>query len=139
MPETTTRRPGFKSTRRALWIASLLLVPVPLWVFAEAFVPTARLLELGTVVLITIAVEGPAGVAPLVLALFFGHAAVYTALLWVCSWIFCATIDRIYRPALTPLCTILILGGIVWALSSPVYTTPFHPDLPRSTLWEVYQ
>ena len=52
-----------KTARRALWAAALFLVPVPLLAFADAFVPTMRVVELALVVLITIFVEGPHGVA----------------------------------------------------------------------------
>lgn len=139
MTATTPNSNAPRTPRRILWIASLFLVPVPLWIFAMALVPTARLVELAIIVLITIAVEGPGGVGPLILALFLGHAALYAILLWMATWLLCMIVDKIYRPALGPLCALLILGAVLWSLSLPVYTTPFHANLPHSTLWEVYQ
>ena len=126
------------TARRVLWVAGLLLVPVPLMALADAFVPTARILELGLVVLITILVEGAAGIALLLLALFVGHAVVYAALLWLASWLVTWAIDRVVPTALGATTIVLVVVGVLWTSSMPVYDTPFHSRLPHATLLQVY-
>jgi len=125
--------------RRFLWIAALVLVPVPLLAFAGAVVPTARFVELAVVVLITIFVEGPGGVAPLLLGLFLVHALVYAALLWLAAWGLTWALERAAPAALRVVVWTLVLFGLGWTLSVPVYHTPFHARLPHATLLEVYR
>lgn len=127
------------TARRVLWAAALLLIPVPLLALGDAFVPTARLLELGLVVLVTIFVEGSGGVAPQLLALFFSHVLVYAALLWLAAGALTWAIHRTAPAALGTLTGAAVLAGILWTASVPVYDTPFHARLPHATLLEVYR
>ena len=46
-----------RTAQRVLWVAALFLVPVPLLTFG-AFVPTMRLLELTTVILVSSTPQG---------------------------------------------------------------------------------
>lgn len=125
--------------RRLLWIAALLLVPVPLLIFTEAFVPTARLLELAGVVLITIFVEGSAGAAPAILGMFLVHALVYAILLWVACWLVTAAVARVAPRALGWVTFGLIAAAVTAGIATPLYHTPFQARTPYSTLFEVYQ
>jgi hypothetical protein len=128
-----------KTARRALWAAALFLVPVPLLAFADAFVPTMRVVELALVVLITIFVEGPHGVALLLLGLLAAHIVVYGLLLWLGTRIVAGSIERFAPGALAGITLALIGGGLLVTIAFPVYDSPFHARLPHTTLLEVYR
>ena len=127
-----------KTARRVLWVAALLLVPVPLLAIAEAFVPVARIFELGLVVLITILVEGPGGVAPILLTIFLVHAVVDAAVLWGVAWLLTWGLERVAPAALGPVVLALVVAGCVWGAALPIYHTPFHAQVADATLLEIY-
>lgn len=70
-----------RTARCALWLAALLLVPLPMLQFG-ARVPSVHHLLLGGVCVVTAWIEGGGGVTGLLIALFFGHAVVYALGLW---------------------------------------------------------
>ena len=74
-----------RATRRLLFLALLLLLPLPMLAF-DALVPVVRFLLLGAVCLGMRWVEGPGGVVWQLATLFFGHALVYGAALWAVAW-----------------------------------------------------
>lgn len=127
-----------RTAQRVLWIAFLFLVPVPLLTFG-AFVPTMRLLELTTVIVITIVVEGGHGVALLLLGLFAAHTLVFALLLWIAARILAGLLERIAPAAIGVVTLALVASGLVAAVAVPVYDSPFHARLPHTTLLEVYQ
>ncbi len=128
-----------KTAQRALWVAALFLVPVPVLAFAEAFIPTMRIFELTLVVLITIVVEGAHGVALLLLGFFAGHALVYAAILWLAARVVTSLLERLSPAALGPATVALVTLGLLTAIALPIYDTPFHARLPHAGLLEVYR
>ncbi|MDG2307250.1 MAG: hypothetical protein P8R42_21910 [Candidatus Binatia bacterium] len=127
------------TARRALWTAALFLAPVPLLAFADAFVPTMRVVELALVVAITIFVEGSHGVALLLLGLLAAHIVVYGLLLWLGARVLAASIERAAPAALGGITLALIGAGLLVTIAFPVYDSPFHARLPHTSLLEVYQ
>lgn len=127
------------NAQRALWIAALFLAPVPLLAFADAFVPTMRIVELALVVLITIFIEGAHGVALLLLGLLAAHVVVYALILWLGARIVTAGIERAAPAALGSIIVALVGVGLLMTIAYPVYDSPFHAFLPHTTLLEVYR
>ncbi len=128
-----------KTAQRLLWGAALFLVPVPLMAFADAFVPTMRLLELTMVIVITVVVEGAHGVSLLLLGLFAAHTLVYAALLWFAARALTGVVERLAPAALGPTTAVVVIVGLIVALAMPVYDTPFHAHVPHASLVEVYR
>jgi len=127
-----------RTAQRVLWVAALFLVPVPLLTFG-AFVPTMRLLELTTVILVTVLVEGAHGVALLLLALFGAHTLVFALLLWLAARLLAGLLERTAPAAIGVVTVALVAVGLVATIGVPVYDSPFHARLPHTTLLEVYQ
>lgn len=129
-----------KLARRIFWAASLFLVPVPLLFFVgDPFVPTMRLAELATVVAITIAVEGPHGVAVQIFALLATHTVLYAGLFWLVARAAARVLARMTPASPGPAALAIVAVGFLLACVFPIYTSPFHARLPETTLLEVYQ
>ncbi len=124
--------------RRILFVAGLLLVPVPLFGLADAFVPTTRLAELALVVAVTIAAEGAGGVAALLFGLFAVHVLVWALALWCAAWLLSWTLARLGPLALGRITVAAVLIGVIGASLFRIYDTPFHATLPHATLLELY-
>ena len=127
------------AAQRVLWGAGLILVPFPLLAFADAFVPTLRMLELALIILVAIVVEGAHGVAGLLFGLFFAHAVVYAGVLWLGTQLLTRALARWFPRALAPATGALVILSLVVAVAFPVYETPFHAHLPHANLLEVYR
>lgn len=128
-----------KTARRILWVAALFLVPVPLMAFTDAFVPTMRLLQLTSVILIVILAEGAHGVAALLFGLFALHTVLYAALLWLAARLLTGLLERLAPAALGWVTIALVALGLAIAVSSDIYDSPFHARLPHTSLLEVYE
>lgn len=127
-----------RNVRRVLWLAAIVLVPVPLIGLGSGLAPTAHLLEIAALILAFGVIESMHGVTLQLLASFLIPALLYVALLWPLAW----GVARILTP-LAPLtrlrATLLIVmlcGG--YAAARPVYDTPFSSRSERSTLLGVY-
>ena len=70
------------ATRRLLWLAAFLLVPLPYLVAADGAVPAVRFAMLGGVAAAYAGLVNGSGVAWPLTALLLGHALVYALALW---------------------------------------------------------
>jgi hypothetical protein len=76
-----------RTSRWLLWLAFLLLLPMPMWGPFDAFVPAVRyamLLAAGAAVAWA---EGTAGPVPLILLLFAAHAVAALGLTGLAAWL----------------------------------------------------
>lgn len=104
-----------------------------------AFVPVARYLLLAGVTLGLIAAEGGGEIPHLFLALMLGHALVYTGLLWLVAW----AATRVLWAATPRRASRIVLGlaalGLVLAVVTRPYVTPYSGISLHSNLWVVFQ
>jgi hypothetical protein len=121
-----------------LWVVALLTLPLPLWQLGE-LAPVGRFLLLGGVTLGLVAAEGAGRVPWLVAALFFAHALVYAALLWLASWLAVAGAARLSPRAPARLALALAAAALLLTSLFEVYRTPFAAASGRATLLSVYR
>ena len=121
-----------RAARRLLFLAALLIAPVPMLGFG-AFVPVARYVLLGAVCIGMRVAEGPGGVVWQLTALFLGHALVYAGLLWLAAWLAGRALGALPPPVRNAVVALLVVVGALWAVLSEPYVTPFgttaHSDL----------
>ncbi len=127
-----------RAARWILWLASLAMLPLPMLLF-DARVPVTRFLLLGGVTAVLIVTEGAGQVPMLALALFFVHALLYGAALWlVCGWLTRELARR--APGWLGSATVaFVLVGLAFAIGFDVYVTPFAAFEPRANLLSVLE
>jgi hypothetical protein len=111
---------------RRLWLGGLwLLLPWPIVVMNDAWVPAVRYLILGCVAAAVAVTEGAAGpVGPLVF-FFLGWALLTTLGCWGLAWIVARGLGHL-PPAVASAVSWLCLGvGLLVALFASPYVTPF--------------
>lgn len=127
-------RLGPVAARRVLWLAAILLVPVPYWAIEVERAPVARLVLLAAVTGATAIVE-PGGVGSLV-----GGALVAQALLWLVVWAVVARlVVRLLPAARRGPAVALIVAALLVVSLLPVYHTPFARTGPRANLLGIFR
>jgi len=121
-----------RGARRLLWIAALLLVPLPMLQFG-AQVPVAQYLLLAGVCAAVAVVESGGGVLALLLALFLSHAIVYGLLLWLVAALAARVLGQFSPRARAIASASVLLAGLAVALFGQPYVTPFD-RAPRGNL-----
>jgi hypothetical protein len=110
-------------TRRLLWLALMVALPVPYWLFESGRVPTLWLGELTAFVLAMLLSEGGM-VTRIVAALFVGQTLLFVGVTWLLARVLTRGIARLGsesgRAAATLGAIVLLLG---FALL-PVYRSP---------------
>jgi hypothetical protein len=122
-----------RSVRFWLWIASLLALPVPIWLLGPGHVPVLHILELGLVAIAFGAAEGFRGVVGGSVAIFAGQALVYAAILYALVALLVRAMGR-FRTHLLAFAALLVVA----ACFARVYHSPYHADTSQVTLLEVY-
>ena len=112
------------ATRRILWLALLLLLPLPMLSF-DGFIPVARYLLLGGVCIGMRIAEGPGGVVWQLTALFLAHAVVYALLLWAGAWLAARSLAALPSRTRGLVVAIAVCLCTLWALAAEPYVTPF--------------
>ncbi len=127
-----------RAARWILWLALLAMLPLPMLLF-DARVPVTRFLLLGGVTAVLIVTEGVGQVPMLALALFFVHALVYGAAIWlVCGWL-TRELSRRAPGWLGPVTVAFVLVALAFTIGFDVYVTPFAAVEPRASLLSVLQ
>jgi hypothetical protein len=127
-------RLGPLAARRVLWVAALLLIPVPYWAIEVERAPVARLVLLAAVTGAAMLAE-PGGVGSIV-----GGALVAQAILWLLVW---AVVARLVERRLratwrTPAVALIVAALLVIALL-PVYRMPFARTGPRANVLGIFR
>jgi hypothetical protein len=122
-------------TLRRLWFLGLwLLVPWPLLVYSEAFVPAARYMLLGGVAATVALAEGASGPVGLIVLLLLGYGVVTSVLCWVIAWLVTRVLTRL-PPNIARVITLGCLGGgLLAGLLFEPYRTPFGRALTGGLL-----
>lgn len=127
------------SFRWTLLIAALLIAPLPMAGVDTAWIPVGRMVLLASVTTVVTVVEGSGGVGPMMMALFWGQALLWTAVCWGFSWGFARVLSAA-RPGFRQriaFVLIAILASI--AVLDSIYTTPYSAIGARATLAQVYR
>jgi hypothetical protein len=124
-----------RGARRLLWIAALLLVPLPMLQFG-AQVPVAQYLLLAGVCAALALFEGGGGILAILLALFLAHALVYALGLWAVAALAARLLGRLSPRARAAVTALVVLAGTAVALAGRPYVTPFDRT-PRGNLLSV--
>jgi hypothetical protein len=127
---------GERSTRRILWIAALLLVPLPMLRFG-AVIPVARYLLLGGVTGGLIASEGTGTIPNVFFVLLMLHVLVYAALLYGAARLLARALHAAGPRLARRLALALVAAATLVALTQEIYVTPFAPVSPRASLLDV--
>lgn len=135
--ERSSRRPGSLAVRRILWVAAVLVVPVPLLVVGPGLVPAGRLLELGAVSLALLLAESHQGVVGILTALLLGQGLLWVGVWWLAALVVAGVLARARRAVLLSLAATALL--VTGALLFEIYETPFAAERPRASLLHVYR
>ena len=125
-----------RSTRSILWLAALVLLPLPM-LQVGAMIPVTRYLLLAGVAAGLILTEGAGLIPNAMFALLLGHALVYAGLLWVAAWALAKGLHAAAPRAAGNLALALVAVAVIWAIATEPYFTPFAPDTARANLLRV--
>jgi len=122
-----------------LWIASALLVPLPVLFPGPGMVPAARFLMLGGVSLAVMLFESTRGaVAPLA-ALLLLQGIAWLGVLWLAAALAARLLARLPARARMRATLAIVVAGVVVASTAPIYHTPFAAEAARGNLLHVYR
>jgi hypothetical protein len=122
-----------------LWIASLLLVPLPYLMVVTGLVPVGRFLMLGAICTYVSFFVGSGGVAGTLAWILFGQAALYAVGLGLVAGAVAYGLGRISRSATAAATLVLVALGLVLAVGLEIYHTPFAAESARTNLLGVYR
>jgi len=125
--------------RWLLWVAAVVIVPVPFFLAQTGTVPAARILMLGISTLLLIVVEGAQGKAGVAAGLLLAQAGLYCAVLWLATRILVRLLGRLPRPAAVSMAALLLAVGIAVACGFDVYRDPFRHRALHTNLLHVYE
>jgi len=122
-------------TLRRLWFLGLwLLLPWPLSIIGDAFVPSARYALLAAAAASFALVEGAAGPVASIVALFVGVAAFTTLACWVIAWLMARLLVRLPMAQASAITWASLGTGLFVALFFEPYRTPFGRALTGGLL-----
>jgi hypothetical protein len=112
-----------KATRRVLWAALLLALPVPYWVLEGGRAPTIWLLEVAGYSLAALLAEGGSIVA-LISGLFLVEATLAVLGLRLVAGVVASAIERRISPDRRTIAVALFAGALLIGSLFPIYATP---------------
>ena len=129
-----------KAAAWVLFVALILMWPLPLLGLEGSFVPVARFLELALALSVLAIIEGTGGMVGLFLLVLWGHVLVYAGLLYfVVRLLRRFAFDRLSGGACA-LIVVLAVGGLFgWSAFGRPYDTQFHHSDAHASLFEVYR
>lgn len=124
-----------QGARRILWLALVVALPVPYWVFEGGWVPTIWLYELAGFTLAVLFTEGGSIVA-LITGLFVLQAVVATAALYVIARFATSVLDRSLpndrrTAGVTAVIALVLVGALFRIYSTPLVAGGEHINLVR--------
>jgi hypothetical protein len=116
-------------TLRRIWFLGLwLLLPWPIFVFGDAFVPAVRYALLGAVTLAIAVAEGAAGPVGLILVLFTLMTAGTTLACWLLAWVTAKLLGNLPAPAQRA----ITFGALAFALVCALLFEPYRTSFGRA-------
>lgn len=126
-----------ESARRWLWIAALLVMPVPFYLAEVEWAPVLRLAFLSSLFGAVALAEGGAKVAGL-MTMGLIQTLAYLGLFWLAAGLAAQLFARIASPPLR----VAAVGTVIFLLFTssllPIYETPLSSTRLRSTLWQLF-
>ena len=120
--------------RRAWFLGLWLLLPWPLSVIGDAFVPSVRYALLACAASSVALAEGAAGPVALIVALFVGIAILTTSACWVIAWAIAKLLARLPAAQASTITWACLGFGLIVALFFEPYRTPFGRALTGGLL-----
>jgi hypothetical protein len=127
-----------RAVRRLLWVAAILVAPLPILALGPGLVPAAHQIEIGLLALAFGVIESMQGVTLTLAAAFLVPGVLYAALLWVPAWVLARGLATLPPPTRTRFALLLVMLAVAFGLARPVYETPFSSRSARSSLLAVY-
>ncbi len=128
-----------RTSQWALWLTSVIVVPVPFFLIESGWVPTARLLQLGGVCFALMITEGTQGAVPPVTALLLAQAGFYIVALWLVSTLLVRAVSKRAPRALAATTAVLVAGGLLAGATLEIYRTPFRSQSLSTTLLHAFE
>ena len=129
-----------KAAAWVLFVALLLVWPLPLLGLEGSFIPVARFLELALALSGLAIVEGTGGMVGLFLLLLWGHVLVYGGLLYVFVYLLRRlAFGRVSDASRALIVALAIAGLLAWSMLASPYDTQFHHSSAHASLLEIYR
>ncbi len=126
------QRLGPVAARRLLWLAVIVLLPVPYWAIEVERAPVSRLVLLAAMTA-AVWIREPGGVASIVAGALVAQSVLWLALLWVAARLAVRWLPAARRgPAVAAL-----VAGLLAISLLPIYYTPFAQRGQRANLWGI--
>jgi hypothetical protein len=114
-----------KMLRRLLFLTFWFMLPWPMIVFNEAFVPAARYALLASAAAAVAMTEGTAGTVPALVELLVGWTVVTTLASWCIAWLVSRWLGSFAPRWRVAFLLGLLLIGLTVGLTATPYATPF--------------
>lgn len=111
-----------RGARRALWLALVLVAPVPILALGQGAIPVAKYLVLMAAAAAIIVTESARGALPMLMVVFGLQALGYTLIHGGVAWLF----TRFTPPAVGFVVAAGLVVGGAWAWTSGFYDDPFQ-------------
>ena len=128
-----------RTSRRLLWLASLLAFPVPYLMLGPGLEPPARFAMLAGITLAVALVENAQGAVPQLLFVFLAQALLAAALLWISAHLVARALGALGERGRSRATWCLLALGLALACAFPIYETPYAAHAPRASLLRVYE
>ena len=128
-----------RASRRILWIASALLVPLPVLFPGPGLVPAARFLMLGGVSLAVMLFESARGAVGPLAALLLLQGIAWLGVLWLGAALAARLLTRLPPQARLRATLAIVLAGLVVGATVEIYHTPFAAEAAWGNLLHVYR
>ena len=113
-----------RTARRILFVLFVATLPLPLLIFQATLAPPLRYWIFALASSALVLREGAGGAVPLIVAMFWAHAAVYTAACWLLAWALARALSRMPPAWLRITVWSAVVLALLAALALPVYRTP---------------
>jgi hypothetical protein len=128
-----------QTARWTLWLALLVLAPVPFFLVETGSVPVVRLLMLGGVMIAVVVSEGAQGMVGIAAALLLGQAVAYLCCLWLVAHVLSRFLAR-GSARRTAACTLLVVAlGVALVSAFDLYETPFRTRSLHGNLLDLFE
>ena len=128
-----------RASRRMLWIAAALLVPLPVLFPGPGLVPAARFLMLGGASLAVMLFESSRGAVIPLAALLLLQGVAWLSALWLGAALAARLLARLPSHARLWVTLVLVAAGLVVGATTEIYHTPFAAEAARGNLLHVYR
>ncbi len=126
-----------ETTRRILWLALVVALPVPYWAFEAGWVPTMWLVELAGFSIAMVLTEGGM-VGRVITGLFVGQAVLWIALLYVTARLGSRAIHALVPASWQTPCVATTVLALLGGALLRVYATPLVEGGARVNLLRLF-